>query len=68
MVIDKIREPQVKKKKERVLREQSQYQSVSCEVCLKAFPESCSCPREVSDYVMYYCGVECYVEWEPKDE
>jgi hypothetical protein len=36
---------------------------VSCEVCLKEIPASEAKTAEVTDYVLYFCGIDCYVQW-----
>ena len=36
---------------------------VECEVCLKEIPKSGAQSAEVRDYVVYFCGRECYEEW-----
>lgn len=36
---------------------------VSCEVCLKEIPRSVARSQEGSDYVLYFCGDNCFVEW-----
>lgn len=37
---------------------------VKCEVCLKEVPKSGAQSAEARDYVAYFCGLECYEEWE----
>ena len=37
---------------------------VKCEVCLKEIPKSNAQSAEARDYVAYFCGLECYEEWE----
>ena len=37
---------------------------VKCEVCLKEVPKSEAQSAEARDYVAYFCGLECYQEWE----
>lgn len=37
---------------------------VKCEVCLKEIPKSDAQSAEARDYVAYFCGLECYEEWE----
>ena len=37
---------------------------VKCEVCLKEIPKSEAQNAEARDYVAYFCGLECYEEWE----
>ena len=36
---------------------------VACEVCLKEVPRSEAKVPEAADYVMYFCGLECYAKW-----
>lgn len=37
--------------------------TVSCSVCQHQVPLSAAISREASDYVEYYCGLDCYEEW-----
>ncbi len=45
---------------------------IACEVCLKEVPKSEAEVSEASEYVAYFCGLECYELWknqpEPPDE
>jgi hypothetical protein len=36
---------------------------IACEVCLKEIPESQARHAEAGDYVMQFCGLECYRLW-----
>jgi len=36
---------------------------VACEICLKEVPKSEAVVPEASDYVAYFCGLECYDLW-----
>jgi len=36
---------------------------VACEICLKEIPRSVALSQEGSDYVLYFCGDNCFVEW-----
>lgn len=36
---------------------------VSCQTCLKEIPKSEAKVSEASDYVAYFCGLECYEKW-----
>ena len=36
---------------------------VPCEVCEKEIPKSVALSAKDQDYVLYFCGVECYDEW-----
>jgi len=37
---------------------------VACKVCLKEIPRSVASSLEGSDYVLYFCGDTCFVEWQ----
>ena len=37
---------------------------VSCEVCLKEIPRSVARSQEGSDYVLYFCGDNCFAVWQ----
>jgi hypothetical protein len=37
---------------------------VACEVCLKEIPRSVGRSQEGSDYVLYFCGDNCFAEWQ----
>jgi hypothetical protein len=41
----------------------SNIMSVECEVCLKEIPHSEAGVVEANDYVMYFCGLDCYRQW-----
>jgi hypothetical protein len=46
---------------------------VACEVCLKEVPRSEATVPEATDYVVYFCGLDCYQKWKsqgtkPDDE
>ncbi len=36
---------------------------VECEVCLKEIPSSEAKMEEASDYVAYFCGLDCFEKW-----
>ncbi len=36
---------------------------VSCKVCLKEVPKSEAEIAEAQDYVLHFCGLECYDQW-----
>ena len=40
---------------------------VSCDVCLKEIPRSEAKVEEASDYVAYFCGLECYGKWQQEN-
>jgi hypothetical protein len=35
-----------------------------CAVCQKEIPKSVALSSEDQDYVLYFCGLECYESWE----
>ena len=41
---------------------------VKCETCLKEVPQSEAKCAEAVDYVVYFCGLDCYEEWIEKRE
>jgi len=43
-------------------------EKVSCEVCLKEIPISEASSVKATDYIMYYCGLECYEKWKKQAE
>ena len=42
-------------------------ENVSCEICLKEVPHSEMQTAEIDDYVMNFCGLECYELWRNKE-
>lgn len=38
-------------------------ETVSCEVCFKEIPISEAKSVKATDYIMYYCGLDCYDKW-----
>lgn len=36
---------------------------VACEVCMKEVPKSEATIPEAMDYVVYFCGLDCYEKW-----
>lgn len=40
-------------------------EQVSCEVCLKHIDADAT-SAETEDYVAYFCGLECYQQWQDK--
>ncbi len=40
---------------------------VACKTCLKEFPKADGHITEVDDYVINFCGLECYEKWQKKD-
>jgi hypothetical protein len=37
---------------------------VNCQKCLKEIPPDETKSAERDDYVLYFCGLECYEEWQ----
>jgi len=46
----------------------SDMEQVACEICLKEIPVSEAKTAEAVDYVMYFCGLECYAKWKDQNE
>jgi len=42
--------------------------AVECEICLKEIPASGAKSVETTDYVHYFCGLECYTQWQKQDD
>ena len=40
---------------------------LSCKICLKEIPASSAKSEEVKEYVYYFCGADCYKEWQDQD-
>lgn len=40
-----------------------QMQRVACEICLKEIPLTEATVPEATDYVVHFCGLECYEKW-----
>ena len=41
---------------------------IKCEICLKEVPKSEAKIAEAQDYVMHFCGLDCYDRWHKKSE
>jgi len=41
---------------------------IDCSVCLGEIPESGGLINETHDYVQNYCGLDCYYEWQEKQQ
>jgi len=46
----------------------SNVEHVACEVCLKEVPKSEATVAEAADYVLYFCGLDCFAKWKTGDE
>jgi len=54
-------------------RRPTEVETVQCEICLAEIPLSEAKSAEADDYVMHFCGLECYDRWrnqgsEPAEE
>ncbi len=38
-------------------------ETIHCDVCMKEIPVSEAKNAEAQDYVMHFCGLECYDQW-----
>lgn len=43
-------------------------ESVRCEVCMKEVPVSEATVPEATDYVVHFCGLECYQKWKEQGD
>ena len=43
-------------------------EQVACEVCMKEIPKSEAMVAEATDYVLHFCGLDCYSKWKAGDE
>ena len=41
---------------------------VSCEICMKEVPLNEAINPETDDYVVYFCGLDCYEKWKKQDK
>ena len=44
------------------------HELLQCEVCLKEVPASEATSAEGRDYVLYFCGADCYEQWREQEE
>lgn len=42
--------------------------TIDCSICMKEVPISEASSEEASDYVLHFCGLECYTKWKEQDE
>ena len=54
--------------KETSQQENPQEQKVACEVCMKEIPASSAKSEEVQDYVLHFCGIDCFDKWKDRGE
>jgi len=38
-------------------------QQIACEICMKEVPVSEAHSAEASEYVIHFCGLDCYAVW-----
>jgi len=43
--------------------ENSDDKLVECEICMKEIPRSEAKMEEASNYVAYFCGLDCFDKW-----
>ena len=48
--------------------EQLEKERVVCEMCLKEVPRSEATVPEATDYVVYFCGLDCYGKWKSQGD
>ena len=48
--------------------ETTEGEMIACEVCLKEIPISEAKVEEATDYVSYFCGLECYDKWKAQEK
>ncbi|MEE9342930.1 MAG: DUF3330 domain-containing protein [Gammaproteobacteria bacterium] len=41
---------------------------IACDICLKEVPVADAKNEEVSDYIIHFCGLECYALWVEKNK
>ncbi len=44
--------------------ESAEAEKVPCKVCLKEIPQSEAKVVEAEDYIMNFCGLDCYEQWQ----
>ena len=42
--------------------------TLACEVCMKEIPASEARSEEATDYVIYFCGLDCYDSWRSQNQ
>jgi hypothetical protein len=41
---------------------------VSCDICMKEIPIDEAKSSEATDYVVHFCGLECFEKWKQKKQ
>ena len=54
----KMREPEIPSDPDRV----------ACKVCFKEIPLSEAVNEEATDYVVHFCGLDCYAKWKTQEK
>ena len=44
-----------------------QQEKVECHICLKEIPASGARSEETKDYVLHFCGLDCYSRWKEQE-
>lgn len=42
--------------------------TIKCDVCMKEVPASEAESEEATDYVVHFCGLECYSKWKEQNQ
>ncbi len=50
------------------MKEEEKKPLISCDVCRKEIPRSAAQTYEGEEYVMHFCGLDCYNQWKPTEE
>ena len=50
------------------IKTQADDDKVACSVCLKEVPVSEAVSEEATDYVVHFCGLDCYEKWKKQEE
>ena len=40
---------------------------IACEICFREIPDTTVLSEEGEDYVLHFCGLECYAAWKEKN-
>ena len=43
-------------------------EQISCEVCKQEVPLTDATIPETADYIVHFCGLECYEEWRSQND
>lgn len=41
---------------------------VACKVCMKQIPKDVAKSFEGDEYVLHFCGLECYAQWQQQEQ